>query len=205
MGLNIHTSHRMLFFIPAITYLVLVYLCAVWPAMAEMEAMEAIPKPIEDELPALGRLTPIGGAGGEHLRLWAMLQQGLACLDGRRCNRRLEAPVARRCRITGPHVDPTKGPPAVQFPGGPGQLGHVGAGHLSQAEAVGPGEHRFQIEIGDEAMILGQLQREEAWPGESGPKRRPTASKLTFDGPFGADLRRQKHELGAIGHEGSLV
>ncbi len=55
MGLNIHTNHRMLFFIPAISYLVLVYLCAVWPAMVEMEAMEAVPKPFEDELPAIGR------------------------------------------------------------------------------------------------------------------------------------------------------
>ena len=55
MALNIHTNHRLLFFIPAVTYLILVYLCAVWPAMAEQEAMEAIEKPIEDELLIRGR------------------------------------------------------------------------------------------------------------------------------------------------------
>lgn len=55
MALNIHTNHRLLFAIPAVTYLILVYLCAVWPAMVEKEAMEAIEEPLVDELVARGR------------------------------------------------------------------------------------------------------------------------------------------------------
>ncbi len=55
MGLSIHTNHRLLFILPASIYLVLVYLCAVWPAMIEQEAMEKLDKPPENEVVARGR------------------------------------------------------------------------------------------------------------------------------------------------------
>lgn len=55
MALNIHTNHRLLFFFPAGLYLVLVYVCAVWPAMVEQEAMEAVERPVQSELVARGR------------------------------------------------------------------------------------------------------------------------------------------------------
>ena len=38
MAFSIHTNHRVLFLLPAGIYLVLVYLCAVWPAMQEQAA-----------------------------------------------------------------------------------------------------------------------------------------------------------------------
>ena len=40
MGMNIHHSHRLLFLIPAVTYLVLVAVCAVIPAMIEQQRDE---------------------------------------------------------------------------------------------------------------------------------------------------------------------
>ena len=56
MALNIHTNHRLLFFLPAGIYLVLVYLCAIWPAMQEKAAMEQLPKPVTSELVERGRV-----------------------------------------------------------------------------------------------------------------------------------------------------
>lgn len=55
MAFSIHTNHRVLFLLPAGIYLVLVYLCAVWPAMQEQAAMEKIPQPPENALVARGR------------------------------------------------------------------------------------------------------------------------------------------------------
>ncbi|MDA1195018.1 MAG: cbb3-type cytochrome c oxidase subunit II [Planctomycetota bacterium] len=55
MAINIHTSHRLLLALSAGTYLILVYLCAVWPAMVEQTAMEALPRPDHGELVARGR------------------------------------------------------------------------------------------------------------------------------------------------------
>ena len=55
MALNIHTTHRLLFWLPALLYLVLVYICAVWPAMVEQSAMEQVEKPPHDELVERGR------------------------------------------------------------------------------------------------------------------------------------------------------
>jgi cytochrome c oxidase cbb3-type subunit 2 len=50
MALSIHTNHRLLFAIPAVSYVILVILCVIWPAMIE-DAYEAeIPKPYSDEL-----------------------------------------------------------------------------------------------------------------------------------------------------------
>jgi cytochrome c oxidase cbb3-type subunit 2 len=55
MPLNIHTSHRMIFLLPAGLYLVLVLVCAVWPAMAQMRLDAEVPVPAHDELVERGR------------------------------------------------------------------------------------------------------------------------------------------------------
>ena len=55
MALNIHTNHRLLFLLPAGLYLVLVYVCAVWPAMVEQDAMEQVERRPISDLVARGR------------------------------------------------------------------------------------------------------------------------------------------------------
>lgn len=55
MALNIHTNHRMLFLVPAVIYLALVYLCAIWPAQIEQRAMQEVPRGPRDELVERGR------------------------------------------------------------------------------------------------------------------------------------------------------
>ena len=50
MVFNIHTNHRLLFAIPAVSYLGLVWLCAIWPAMLEAEREKGIPKMPTTEL-----------------------------------------------------------------------------------------------------------------------------------------------------------
>ena len=52
---SIHTSHRMVFWIPALMYLVLVALCAVWPAEIELAREAKAEKPIVDDIVARGR------------------------------------------------------------------------------------------------------------------------------------------------------
>lgn len=56
MALSIHTNHRLLFVLPAGIYLVLVYLCAIWPAMQEQAAMEELERPLMDERVERGRV-----------------------------------------------------------------------------------------------------------------------------------------------------
>jgi cytochrome c oxidase cbb3-type subunit 2 len=48
--MNIHTSHRMILLIPAVIYLGLVYVCAVWPAMTQQEIEARIERPFVDPL-----------------------------------------------------------------------------------------------------------------------------------------------------------
>jgi cytochrome c oxidase cbb3-type subunit 2 len=55
MGLNIHTSHRMILLLPATIYLLLVVLCAVLPALAEQDLEAKIPKPFPNQLVDRGR------------------------------------------------------------------------------------------------------------------------------------------------------
>lgn len=55
MGLNIHTSHRMIFLIPACTYLILVFLCAIGPAMVQQAQDDELPRPVVTPLVAQGR------------------------------------------------------------------------------------------------------------------------------------------------------
>jgi len=52
---NIHTSHRMIFLLPAGIYLVLVFVCAIWPAMIQKEIDAQVPKPFPNELADRGR------------------------------------------------------------------------------------------------------------------------------------------------------
>ena len=59
-----------------------------------------------------------------------------------------------------------------------GKLLSVLARDFAQREPVGPGEHRFQIEIVGQGVIGGQLERQEARPREGQPKRRPTPCQL---------------------------
>jgi cytochrome c oxidase cbb3-type subunit 2 len=55
MGINIHTSHRVIFLLPATIYLILVFVCAVWPAMQQQVIDAKVPKPPTDELIERGR------------------------------------------------------------------------------------------------------------------------------------------------------
>jgi len=55
MAPSIHTNHRLLFAIPALTYILLVALCAVWPAALEKQAENKIPTPYRDPLVERGR------------------------------------------------------------------------------------------------------------------------------------------------------
>lgn len=55
MPASIHTSHRLVFFVPAIMYLVLVGLCAVWPAEIELAREAQRPRPEVDPEIARGR------------------------------------------------------------------------------------------------------------------------------------------------------
>ena len=52
--ISIHTNHRLLFTIPAVSYLILVLVCAVWPAMLEKERESKIPQPFVSELAQRG-------------------------------------------------------------------------------------------------------------------------------------------------------
>ncbi len=52
---NIHTSHRLLFILPATIYLILVFVCAIWPALIQQELDQAVPKPFPNELADRGR------------------------------------------------------------------------------------------------------------------------------------------------------
>jgi cytochrome c oxidase cbb3-type subunit 2 len=54
MAFSIHTNHRLLFSIPAISYLILVAVCAVWPAMYEVQKEKEIPEPFVSELAQRG-------------------------------------------------------------------------------------------------------------------------------------------------------
>lgn len=56
MALSIHTNHRLLFSIPAVSYVILVILCAVWPAMIEQRLEADIPEPFVSELAQRGRV-----------------------------------------------------------------------------------------------------------------------------------------------------
>ena len=55
MAINIHTNHRVLFAIPALTYVILVFVCAIWPAAMEREAESQIPVPYSDPYIERGR------------------------------------------------------------------------------------------------------------------------------------------------------
>ncbi len=55
MGFSIHTSHRAIFLLPAGIYVVLVLLCAVWPAHALKQSEEGMPRLIEGALVKRGR------------------------------------------------------------------------------------------------------------------------------------------------------
>jgi cytochrome c oxidase cbb3-type subunit 2 len=55
MSLSIHTNHRLLFVIPAVLYLVLVGLCAVWPAEVARREDESVHRPPPEELVSRGR------------------------------------------------------------------------------------------------------------------------------------------------------
>ena len=55
MAFNIHTSHRMIFWIPAILYVVLVWICAVYPAMQEAEREAKTQPAISNALTQRGR------------------------------------------------------------------------------------------------------------------------------------------------------
>lgn len=55
MGLNIHHSHRLLFLIPAVSYLVLVTVCCVIPAILEQQREAEVEAPYEDPLLDRGR------------------------------------------------------------------------------------------------------------------------------------------------------
>lgn len=50
MVFNIHTNQRLLFAIPTVSYLILVWVCAIWPAWAENEYQKTLPEPPENEL-----------------------------------------------------------------------------------------------------------------------------------------------------------
>ena len=54
MALNIHTNHRLLFSIPAVSYVILVAVCAIWPAMYEKELEADIPERFNSELAERG-------------------------------------------------------------------------------------------------------------------------------------------------------
>jgi cytochrome c oxidase cbb3-type subunit 2 len=55
MPMNIHTSHRMLLLVPAVTYLLLVFVCAIWPALVQSEEDAQVEAPYADPLVAYGR------------------------------------------------------------------------------------------------------------------------------------------------------
>ena len=70
--------------------------------------------------------------------------------------------------------------------------------HFAQREPVGPGKHRFQIEIVGQPVFVGQLEGQEPRPREGEAKLRPTARQFALDRPLGTDLTRDEQE---IGHE----
>jgi cytochrome c oxidase cbb3-type subunit 2 len=55
MALSIHTNHRLLFGLAAGIYLVLVGLCAIWPATVAQRAEAEVAKPLENEFVSRGR------------------------------------------------------------------------------------------------------------------------------------------------------
>lgn len=55
MPLNVHTSHRTLLLLPAGIYLLLVFLCALWPALVQSEEDARVPAPYADPLIERGR------------------------------------------------------------------------------------------------------------------------------------------------------
>ena len=55
MALNIHTNHRLLFTIPAVSYLILVLVAAIWPAAIENQRQSEVPEPYISDLATRGR------------------------------------------------------------------------------------------------------------------------------------------------------
>ena len=55
MALNIHTNHRLLFTIPAVSYLVLVLVSAIWPAVLENQRQAEVTEPYISDLAKRGR------------------------------------------------------------------------------------------------------------------------------------------------------
>ncbi len=68
--------------------------------------------------------------------------------------------------------------------------------HFSEREPISPGEDRFQIEILRQAVVRRELEGQESWPREGQPERRPTSGKLPLQRPLGANLTRNKYEIG---------
>lgn len=55
MPINIHTSHRLIFWLPASLYVVLVLVCAIVPAMQQQARQDAVPSPILNPIVQRGR------------------------------------------------------------------------------------------------------------------------------------------------------
>ena len=55
MAFSIHTNHRLVLLFPATIYVVLVGVCAIWPAMQEKQAERDVERQFEDALVVRGR------------------------------------------------------------------------------------------------------------------------------------------------------
>ena len=118
-----------------------------------------------------------------------MSQQGRAGFQRGRRDAGLEAVLAGRRGVAGPDVNSAQRRDGGQtglaeyLPGGAGQLVRILAAHFAHGKAVRPGEHRFEVEIGGQGELVGQLEGEESGAGIGETQRGPAPANSCFTAP----------------------